>query len=80
MEEVADNLKNEEVTYKKAIEAEVPVGLLHPFMLEPFRVRFFVDDEIVTDCEIAIDPAHRGIERLMEGMPIERANIITERI
>jgi len=64
----------------KVIEAEIPMGIVHPFMLEPFRVRFFVDEEIVTDCEISLDPAHRGIERIMEGLPIERVNIITERI
>ena len=76
MVDVSENPDTEE----KVIEAEVPVGLLHPFMLEPFRVRFFLDDEIVTDCEISFDPPHRGIERLLEGIPIERANIITERI
>lgn len=76
MHDVAKNLDSE----GKVIEAEVPMGIVHPFMLEPFRVRFFVDEEIVTDCEISLDPAHRGVERIVEGLPIERVNIITERI
>ncbi|NMC75957.1 MAG: hypothetical protein GYA60_01470 [Candidatus Methanofastidiosa archaeon] len=65
---------------KETAEVEIPVGLLHPAMLEPFRVRFFVEDELITDCEITLDPYHKGIERIMEGMPVEKGLIITERI
>jgi len=61
-------------------EYEVPLGPLHSALLEPFRIRLFVDDERVVDTEITYDTAHRGIERIMEGMPVQKALIITERI
>lgn len=61
-------------------EVEIPVGLVHPALLEPYRPRFFLQDEIVTDCEITMDAQYRGIERLMEGIPVDKCNIITERI
>ncbi len=63
-----------------AFECEIPVGFNHSALLEPYRTRYFVEDEIVKDCEIEVDPAHRGIERILEGMPVEKAQIITERI
>ncbi len=65
---------------KERAEVEVPVGLLHPAMLEPYRARFFVEDEVIVDCELTLDPYHKGIERIMEGMPVHKGLIITERI
>ena len=65
---------------ERTFETEIPVGFNHSALLEPYRTRYFVEDEIVKDCEIEVDPAHRGIERILQGMPIEKANIITERI
>jgi len=65
---------------KEKAEVEVPVGLLHPAMLEPYRARFFVEDEVIVDCELTLDPYHKGIERIMEGMPVHKGLIITERI
>ena len=44
-------------------------------MLEPYRARFFVDDELIVDCELTLDPYHKGIERIMEGMPVEKASL-----
>jgi len=61
-------------------EYEVPLGLVHSALIEPFRIRLFVDDERVVDTEITYDTAHRGIERIMEGMPVQKGLIITERI
>jgi energy-converting hydrogenase B subunit N len=61
-------------------DVEIPVGLVHPALLEPYRPRFFLQDEVVTDCEITLDAQHRGIERIMEGIPVDKCNIITERI
>lgn len=61
-------------------DQEIPLGPVHPFMLEPFRPRFFLEDEIVKDCEITLGAQHRGIERIMEGIPVDKCNIITERI
>ena len=36
------------------IETEVPMGTVHPAALEPYRVRFFVEDEIIQEAEITI--------------------------
>jgi len=37
-------------------------------------------DEIVQEAEITIGVNHRGIERIMEGLPVEKANALTEKI
>lgn len=65
---------------KKVIETEIPLGTVHPAAMEPYRVRLFVEDEIVRDAEITIGLNHRGIERIMEGLPVEKANSLTEKI
>ena len=65
---------------KENAEVEIPIGLVHPGMLEPYRARFFVEDEVIVDCELTLDPYHKGIERIMEGMPVHKGLIITERI
>ncbi len=65
---------------KKIIEKEISIGPVHPALIEPYRIRFFVNDEIVEDCEININMAYRGVERLLEGLPVEKALLITERI
>ncbi len=62
------------------MKEEVPVGIVHPTMLEPFRIRFLVEDEVVEDCEITFNAVYRGIERILEGVPIKKANMITERV
>ena len=58
---------------QEIIETEIQMGTVHPAALEPYRVRFFVEDEIVKDAEITIGVNHRGIERIMEGLPVEKA-------
>ena len=70
-----DNKQNRTV-----IEAEVPMGTVHPAALEPYRLRLFVEDEIVRDAEITVGVNHRGVERIMEGLPVEKANSLTEKI
>ncbi|MBM4241573.1 MAG: hypothetical protein FJ150_07945 [Euryarchaeota archaeon] len=65
---------------KKIIETEVPMGMVHSAAIEPYRVRLFVEDEIVRDAEITVGINHRGIERIMEGLPVEKANSLTEKI
>lgn len=65
---------------KKIIETEVPLGMVHSAAIEPYRVRLFVEDEIVRDAEITIGINHRGVERIMEGLPVEKANSLTEKI
>ena len=71
---------DEKVPNSKIIETEIPMGTVHPAALEPYRVRLFVEDEIVQEAEITIGVNHRGIERIMEGLPVEKANALTEKI
>jgi energy-converting hydrogenase B subunit N len=56
------------------------MGTVHSAAIEPYRVRLFVEDEIVRDAEITVGINHRGIERIMEGLPVEKANSLTEKI
>jgi energy-converting hydrogenase B subunit N len=65
---------------KTVIETEITMGPVHSAAIEPYRVRLFVEDEIVRDAEISIGINHRGIERIMEGLPVEKANSLTEKI
>ena len=65
---------------RTVIESEVPMGTVHSAALEPYRVRLFVEDEIVRDAEITVGLNHRGVERIMEGLPVEKANSLTEKI
>ena len=71
---------DEKLPRSKVIETEIPLGPLHPAALEPYRVRLFVEDEIVQEAEITIGVNHRGVERIMEGLPVEKANALTEKI
>jgi len=70
----------EKVPRSNIIETEIPMGTVHPAALEPYRVRLFVEDEVVQEAEITIGVNHRGIERIMEGLPVEKANALTEKI
>jgi energy-converting hydrogenase B subunit N len=65
---------------KTVIETEITMGPVHSAAIEPYRVRLFVEDEVVKDAEINIGINHRGIERIMEGLPVEKANSLTEKI
>ena len=71
---------DEKVPRSEIIETEIPLGTVHPAALEPYRLRLFVEDEIVQEAEITIGVNHRGIERIMEGLPVEKANALTEKI
>ena len=71
---------DEKVPRSNIIETEIPMGTVHPAALEPYRVRFFVEDEIVQEAEITVGVNHRGIERIMEGLPVQKANALTEKI
>lgn len=71
---------DEKLPRSKVIETEIPLGPVHPAALEPYRVRLFVEDEIVQEAEITIGVNHRGVERIMEGLPVEKANALTEKI
>jgi energy-converting hydrogenase B subunit N len=72
--------ENGKIPNKNVIETEITMGPVHSAAIEPYRVRLFVEDEIVRDAEINIGINHRGIERIMEGLPVEKANSLTEKI
>ncbi len=72
--------ENNKITEKNVIETEVTMGPVHSAAIEPYRVRLFVEDEMVKDAEITVGVNHRGIERIMEGLPVEKANSLTEKI
>jgi energy-converting hydrogenase B subunit N len=76
---VNDNYKYEKPK-TEVIDTEVALGTVHPAALEPYRLRLFVEDEIIRDAEITIGVNHRGVERIMEGLPVEKANALTEKI
>ncbi|AEF95578.1 hydrogenase large subunit [Methanotorris igneus] len=61
-------------------EGEIAIGPVHSTMLEPHRLRLFIEDEVVKDAELTIGVNHRGVERLMEGLPVEKACILCEKI
>ncbi|MCF0226059.1 MAG: nickel-dependent hydrogenase large subunit [Methanobrevibacter sp.] len=71
---------DEKIPNSNVIETEIPLGTVHPAALEPYRLRLFVEDEIVREAEITIGVNHRGVERIMEGLPVEKANALTEKI
>ena len=71
---------NNKLTKKQVIETEISMGPVHSAAIEPYRVRLFVEDEIVKDAEITVGVNHRGVERIMEGLPVEKANSLTEKI
>lgn len=71
---------DKKVPTSNIFETEIPMGTVHPAALEPYRVRFFVEDEIIQEAEITIGVNHRGIERIMEGLPVEKANALTEKV
>ncbi len=75
-----DNKITDQPPKKQVIETEVPLGTVHSAAIEPYRVRLFVEDEIVKDAEITVGVNHRGVERIMEGLPVEKANSLTEKI
>lgn len=75
-----DNQGTDKKVDRNVIETEISMGTVHPAALEPYRVRLFVEDEIVKDAEITVGVNHRGVERIMEGLPVEKANSLTEKI
>ncbi|MGZ7208663.1 MAG: hydrogenase large subunit, partial [Methanobacterium sp.] len=73
-------MDNDNKVNSQIIETEVPMGTVHSAAIEPYRIRLFVEDEIVRDAEMTIGVNHRGVERIMEGLPVEKANSLTEKI
>ena len=68
----------------KIIEGEgvfqIPVGPIHAGIIEPGHFRFSVLGEYIINLEAKLFYTHRGIEKLVEGMSIEKALLVSERI
>ena len=59
---------------------EVAVGPVHAGIIEPGHFRFQAHGEEVLFLEIMLGYQHRGVERLLETLPRERAMLVAESI
>lgn len=59
---------------------EIPVGPVHAGIIEPGHFRFTANGEAVVRLEARLGYVHKGIERLMEGVPLERAATLAGRV
>lgn len=59
---------------------EIPVGPVHAGIIEPGHFRFSVAGEPIINLEAQLYFVHKGIEKLCEGMSIERCLYVAERI
>jgi Ni,Fe-hydrogenase III large subunit/Ni,Fe-hydrogenase III component G len=59
---------------------EVAVGPVHAGIIEPGHFRFQAHGEEVLFLEIMLGYQHRGVERLLESLPLDRAVLVAESI
>lgn len=59
---------------------EIPVGPVHAGIIEPGHFRFSLAGEPILNLEAQLYFTHKGIEKLAEGMSIERGFYLSERI
>ena len=59
---------------------QIPVGPVHAGIIEPGHFRFTANGEAVVRLEARLGYAHKGIERLMEGAPLDRASVLAGRV
>lgn len=59
---------------------EIPVGPVHAGIIEPGHFRFSLAGEPIQNLEAQLYFTHKGIEKLSEGMSIERCFYLAERI
>ncbi|MBI3616812.1 MAG: NADH-quinone oxidoreductase subunit C [Candidatus Omnitrophica bacterium] len=59
---------------------EVAVGPVHAGIIEPGHFRFQCHGEEILNLEIQLGYQHRGIEKMMEEVPAERAVLLAESI
>jgi Ni,Fe-hydrogenase III large subunit/NADH:ubiquinone oxidoreductase subunit C len=59
---------------------EVTVGPVHAGIIEPGHFRFSVEGETVVNLETRLGFVHKGVEKLFETLPFERAPALAERI
>jgi Ni,Fe-hydrogenase III large subunit/Ni,Fe-hydrogenase III component G len=59
---------------------EVPVGPIHAGIIEPGHFRFSTVGESVLNLEPRLFYTHRGLEKRIEGLPVEDAYFVAERM
>jgi len=59
---------------------EVAVGPVHAGVIEPGHFRFQCHGEEILNLEIQLGYQHRGIEKMMERLPLERTMLLAESI
>ena len=59
---------------------QIPVGPVHAGIIEPGHFRFTANGETVVRLEARLGYAHKGIESLMSGSPIERGAVLAGRV
>lgn len=59
---------------------EIPVGPVHAGIIEPGHFRFSVLGENIVNLETRLFYTHKGTEKLAEGMKLDRALLLSERI
>lgn len=59
---------------------EIPVGPVHAGIIEPGHFRFSVAGEPIINLEAQLYYVHKGIEKLAEGMSLEKGLFLSERI
>ncbi len=59
---------------------EVPVGPIHAGIIEPGHFRFSTVGESVLNLEPRLFYTHRGLEKRIEGLPVEDALFVAERM
>lgn len=59
---------------------EIPVGPVHAGVIEPGHFRFSVAGEPILNLEIRHFYTHKGVEKLFENIPFDKAVFLAERI
>ncbi len=59
---------------------QIPVGPVHAGIIEPGHFRFTANGEAVVRLEARLGYVHKGIERLMAGLPVDRAAMLAGRV
>src|SRR5256712_2665256 len=59
---------------------EVTVGPVHAGIIEPGHFRFSADGETIVNLETRLRFVHKGTEKLFEGLALDRAPALAERI
>ncbi len=59
---------------------EIPVGPVHAGVIEPGHFRFSVAGEPVLNLEIRHFYTHKGVEKLFENIPLDKAVFLAERV